>query len=77
MEITRRLKLESGEPLILIDDRPDQLETAKKRKKSILTFRLCRPQGRYSDLICLEKDYEVTNLKKILKILKEEGYMDQ
>lgn len=62
----------SRESVILIDDRPEQLEQTEKKKKSIVTFHMCRPEGRYSDLICLNRDYEVKNLKEVAKIIKDE-----
>ena len=73
MKMCRKCKFPSEEKIILIDDRPEQLEKAEKEKKSILTFRLCRPEGRYSDLICADKDYEAKNLKEVEKILEKEG----
>lgn len=72
LETAKDHKFSSGEKVVLIDDRPEQLERAEKRKKSIITFHMCRPQGRYSDLICADKDYEVKNFKEVLKIIKQE-----
>lgn len=60
------------EDIIIIDDRPEQIEKTEKAQKKIRTFRMCRPEGRYSDLICLDKDWEVKNLKEILKVIKKE-----
>jgi hypothetical protein len=34
---------------------------------------MCRPEGRYSNLICVDKDWEVKNFKEIAKIIKREG----
>jgi hypothetical protein len=61
------------ELVVFIDDRPEQLERTEKVKKSIVTFRMCRPEGRYSNLICVDKDWEVKNFKEIAKIIKREG----
>lgn len=64
--------LADEEDIIMIDDRPEQLERAEEAEKRIKTFRLCRPEGRYSDLICMDKDWEVKNLKEVAKIISEE-----
>lgn len=61
------------EDILLIDDHPEQIAEAERVRRLIKTFHMCRPQGRFSDLICLEKDYEVRNLKEVLKIIKKEG----
>lgn len=71
MEISQKHKFPAREKVILIDDRPEQLERTEREKKSIITFRMCRPEGRYSDLICMEKDYEVKSLKEAGKIIHE------
>lgn len=60
------------EDILLIDDRPEQIEKTEEAKKKIKTFRMCRPQGRYSDLLCIDKDWEVKNLREIKKIIKQE-----
>lgn len=62
----------SKEDVILIDDRPEQLERTEQGKRRIKTFRICRPEGRYSDLLCVEMDYEVRNLREVFKIIKKE-----
>jgi len=72
LETAQKDKFSPGEKMILIDDRPEQLERVEQRKKSVITFHMCRPQGRYSDLICADKDYEVKNLKEILSIINRE-----
>lgn len=69
----KRYRFSPRETIILIDDRPEQLERAEKRKKSVVTFRMCRPEGRYSNLICVYKDYEVRNLREVSRIIKREG----
>lgn len=73
LETVKKIKLSAEEGIILIDDRPDQIERAKRRNKKITAFRMCRKEGRYSDLICLRKDYEVKNLKEALKIIKDKN----
>lgn len=60
------------EDIILIDDHPEQIEETEKKERIIKTFHMCRPQGRFSDLICLEKDFEVNNLRKALRIIRDE-----
>ncbi len=73
LETAKKIKLPAEEEIILIDDRPEQIERAKRRKKKITAFRMCRKEGRYSDLICFHKDYEVKTLMGVLKIIKKEG----
>lgn len=70
-EISEKYHFPSEESIILIDDRPEQLERTEETKKSVVTFHMCRSQGRYSNLICLDRDYEVKNLKEALNIIKE------
>ena len=72
MEIVKKLNFFNNESVILIDDRPEQLERAEEKKNMITTFRMCRPEGRYSDLICMDKDYEVKNLGEVARIIKKE-----
>ena len=72
-EIIRKDNFSSEESVILIDDRPEQLEQTEKKRKSVVTFHMCRPEGRYSDLICVAMDYEVKNLKEADRIIKKEG----
>lgn len=62
-----------GERVILIDDRPEQIEKVEAVRKSVVTFHMCRPEGRYSDLICTAMDYEVKSLKEAAEIIKKEG----
>jgi len=62
------------ESIIIIDDRPEQIEKTEKIRKKIITFRMCRPEGRYSDLLCIDKDWEVKNLKEVSKIIKKEKF---
>lgn len=71
IETCKEHNFKEKEEIIFIDDRPEQLERAEGIKRNITTFRICRPEGRYSDLLCLDKDYEVKNLKQALRILKE------
>jgi FMN phosphatase YigB (HAD superfamily) len=71
LKIAGKIKLFPEEDIILIDDRPEQIEEVEKRKKKVTTFRMCRKEGRYSDLICLKRDYEVRNLREALKIIKK------
>lgn len=73
IKFSKEREFSPKEKIILIDDRPEQLEKAKKKSKSIITFRICRPEGRYSDLICMEKDWEVKNLRSVFGVLKREG----
>lgn len=70
METCKAYKFSPGEKIILIDDRPEQLERAERARKSVVTFHMCRPEGRYTNLICLDKDYEVNSLKETLGIIK-------
>ncbi|MDR3559224.1 MAG: hypothetical protein P4L58_02365, partial [Candidatus Pacebacteria bacterium] len=72
-EVIRKDNFSPNESVILIDDRPEQLERAEKERKSVVTFHMCRPEGRYSDLICTAMDYEVKNLKEAAGIIKKEG----
>lgn len=66
----RILKLPPEEKIIFIDDRPEQVEMVKLANDKIITFHLRRPQGKYRDMICENKDYEAENLKQILEIIK-------
>jgi len=61
------------EDVLLIDDHPEQIEMAEK-EKMIRTFHMCRREGRYSDLLCIDKDWEVKNLNEVLKIIKQEKF---
>lgn len=71
--VIKKYKFSPGkEDIILIDDRPEQIERTEKKGRKIRTFRMCRPEGRYSDLICLDKDWEVKNLKEAGMIIKKE-----
>lgn len=72
-EASKKYKFSPKESVLLIDDRPEQLERTEKARKSVVTFRMCRPEGRYSDLICLDKDYEVKSLREALKIIKKKN----
>ncbi|HLN18696.1 MAG TPA: hypothetical protein VK255_00825 [Patescibacteria group bacterium] len=60
------------EDILLIDDRPEQIEKTEAIRKKIRTFRMCRPEGRYSDLLCIDKDWEVKDLKEVQKIILQE-----
>ncbi|MFZ2835226.1 MAG: HAD hydrolase-like protein [Candidatus Moraniibacteriota bacterium] len=68
-EVSEKLELSLEEKIILIDDRPEQIEIAKKKNKKIITLRLRRKEGRYKNLICKNTDYEIKNLKEALKII--------
>lgn len=74
LETIKKKKLSAKEDIIFIDDRPEQIEQAKRRKKKIVTFRMRRREGRYSDLICLRKDYEVKSLKETSSIIKNKNF---
>lgn len=71
-EASKKYKFSPKESVLLIDDRPEQLERTEKTRKSVVTFHMCRPEGRYSDLICIDKDYEVKNIKEVAEIIIKE-----
>jgi FMN phosphatase YigB (HAD superfamily) len=57
------------EKIFFVDDRPDNLAKIEKAKKEIITIRMRRPEGRYSNLDCDEADYEVKNLEEASEII--------
>jgi FMN phosphatase YigB (HAD superfamily) len=71
LQTAKKEKFLLDENIVFIEDRPEQIEEAEKRKKSIKTFHMCRPEGRYSNLACKREDYEVKNLKEALNIVKK------
>jgi hypothetical protein len=71
LRLSKELNFKKNEKIILIDDRPEQIERAEQKMKKIVTFRMSRKEGRYSDLICLDKDYEVKNFKEALVIIQK------
>lgn len=71
--VSRQYAFRSDEVIVFIDDRPEQIEKVETVRKSIVTFRMCRPEGRYSDLLCRAMDYEVKSLKEAAEIIKKEG----
>ncbi len=72
MYLARKYAFSPKEDIILIDDRSEQLSRTKKTQQRVKTFHICRKEGRYSDLVCLEKDYSVKNLKEAARIIKKE-----
>lgn len=60
------------EDLILIDDKPENLEKAENIDRDIKTFFMKRPGGKYSGLSCEHADFEVENLDEVKKIIKSE-----
>ena len=70
-DVSKKQKFSLDEKIILIDDRPDQIEKVKEQNEKVVTFRLRRKEGRYKDLICKNTDYEIKNLKEALKIIEE------
>lgn len=70
MRVIKEEKLPGDEEVVYIEDRPEQIERAKKQSKRVRAFHMCRPEGRYSDLVCENKDYEVGNLKEAMAIIE-------
>jgi FMN phosphatase YigB (HAD superfamily) len=70
--LAKRKKFSPKENIIFIDDHPEQIERAMKVRKKIVTFRLRRKEGRYSDLPCPHKDFEKKNLREVLGVIKKE-----
>lgn len=73
MQLARKYAFSSKEDIILIDDRSEQLSRTKKSQRRVRTFHICRKEGRYSNLICLEKDYAAKNLREVRRIIKKEN----
>jgi FMN phosphatase YigB (HAD superfamily) len=71
MRIMKEDKFPDSEEVVFVEDYPEQVEEAKKRSKRIRCFHMCRPEGRYSNLACAYKDFEVKNLGETLKIVKK------
>lgn len=71
IKIVKEEKFLDSEEVVFVEDYPEQVVEAKKRSKRIRCFHMCRPEGRYSNLACEYKDFEVTNLRETLKIIKK------
>lgn len=71
MRIIKEDEFSRDEDIVYIEDRPEQVEQAKKRTKRVRALHMCRPEGRYSDLACEYKDFEVKNFRETLKIIKK------
>jgi FMN phosphatase YigB (HAD superfamily) len=63
--------LKREEEIVFIDDRVGQINEVKKYFPNSVTFLLKRKEGRYRDKATNYVNYEVNNLKEILKILKK------
>lgn len=71
MRIIKEKRIPSYEVVVYVEDRPEQIERARKRTRRVRTFHMCRPEGRYSNLACQYKDFEVKNLRETLRIVKK------
>jgi len=64
-------RISLNDKFIIIDDLPKHLKKKGKYKKGMETFHLRRPDGRYSDLISKDADFEAKNLKEVFKIINK------
>jgi FMN phosphatase YigB (HAD superfamily) len=69
--VAMRRFLRKDEKIVFIDDRVSQIDEVKKYFPNSVTFFLKRKEGRYDDKATNYVNYEVNNLKEILKILKK------
>ncbi|PIU78964.1 MAG: hypothetical protein COZ28_02175 [Candidatus Moranbacteria bacterium CG_4_10_14_3_um_filter_44_15] len=60
----------SGERIVFLDDRADQVEEIKKSFPESVTFLVKRKEGRYNDSRTKYVDWEVGNLKEVLSAMK-------
>jgi hypothetical protein len=70
--LARKYAFPEKEAIILIDDHPDQFELSEKARGRIITFHLCRKEGRYRDLPCKKRDYAAKDLTVTARIIKKE-----
>lgn len=71
-KISKAENFHPKEDILLLDDRPENLEKIERANRKIITFHVCRPEGRYSHLACRNRDFKVKNFKDVLKIIKKE-----
>ena len=71
MRVIKKDEFPRDEEIIYIEDRPEQVEQAKKKTKRVIALHMCRPEGRYSNLACEYKDFEVKSLRETVKIVKK------
>jgi FMN phosphatase YigB (HAD superfamily) len=68
----KKVNILSGEKVVLIDDRTEQIRSAKEKFPQVVTILLKRPEGRYQDMeqdqYC---DFEAHNLKEAQAIIKK------